>query len=147
MIGLVDRALALNPSFARGWFSSGGVRIYAGQHDLAIEHVETALRLSPRSRMGQPLLIMGTAYFFKRQFDEAASKLLLAVQDNPGSPLPYRQLAACYAHMGRLDEARAIVARLRAITPVVLPSELAFRNPEDRELFLSGLRLAMGEVG
>jgi adenylate cyclase len=47
--------------------------------------------------------------------------------------------------MGRLDEARAIVARLRAITPLVVPSDLPLRNPEDRELFLSGLRLAAGE--
>ena len=48
--------------------------------------------------------------------------------------------------MGRLDEARAIVARLRAMTPQVMPSHLpAFRTPEDRELVLSGLRLAMGE--
>jgi hypothetical protein len=68
------------------------------------------------------------------------------MQDNPGSPLPYRTLAAWYAHMGRLDEARAIVARLRAITHQVMPSLLAWRNPADRELFLSGLRLAIGET-
>ena len=84
---------------------------------------------------------MGTAYFFKHQFDEAAAKLLLSIQDHPGFPASYRTLAACYAHMGRLDEARAIVARLRAITLLVVPSDLPFRNPEDRELFLSGLRL------
>jgi adenylate cyclase len=54
MMGLVDRALALNPSFARGWFLSGLLRLFAGQPDLAIEHVETSLRLSPRERMGQP---------------------------------------------------------------------------------------------
>ena len=89
---------------------------------------------------------MGMAYFFKRQFDEAAAKLLLAIQDDPGFPPSYRFLAACYAHMGRLDEARAIVARLRAITPLVVPSDLPYRNPEDRELFLSGLRLAAGEA-
>ena len=124
MIGLVDRALALNPSFARGWYVSGVLRLWAGQPDLAIEHVETSLRLSPRERMGQPLSVMGMAYFFKRQFDEAAAKLLLAIQDHPGSPASYRFLAACYAHMGRLDEARAIVARLRAITPLVVPSDL-----------------------
>ena len=51
MIGLVDRALALNPSFARGWYVSGFLRLWAGQPDLAIEHVETSLRLSPRERM------------------------------------------------------------------------------------------------
>ena len=47
--------------------------------------------------------------------------------------------------MGRLDEARAIVGRLRAITPLVVPSELPERNPDHRELLLSGLRLAAGE--
>jgi hypothetical protein len=40
MIRLVDRALAVNPSFARGWYVSGILRMFAGQHDLAIEHVE-----------------------------------------------------------------------------------------------------------
>ena len=47
--------------------------------------------------------------------------------------------------MARLDEARAIVARLRTITPQVVPSDLPWRNPEHRELYLSGLRLAAGE--
>src|SRR4029077_8015343 len=118
-----------------------------GQPDLAIKHVETSLRLSPREHVGAPLSVMGVAYFFKRRFDEAAAKLLLAIQDHPGHPPAYRTLAACYAHMGRLDEARAIVARLRAMIPLVVPNELPERNPEYRELLLSGLRLAMGEAG
>jgi adenylate cyclase len=88
---------------------------------------------------------MGTAYFLKRRFDEAVAKLLLSIQDDPGFAPSYRVLAACYAHIGRLDEARAIVTRLRAITPLVVPSEQPWRNPEDREMLLSGLRLAAGE--
>ena len=146
MIGLVDRALALNPSFARGWYHSGVLRIAAGEPDLAMEHIETALRLSPREQFGTPLAHMGQAYFFKHQFDEAAARLLQAIHDNPGSPEAYRFLAACYAHMGRLDDARAIVARLSTITPLILPRILYYRNPEYRDLFLSGLRLAIGEV-
>jgi TolB-like protein len=146
MIGLVDRALALNPSFARGWLMSGTLRVWAGQHDLAIEHLGTSLRLSPRERMGQPQIGIGQAYFFKRRFDEAAAKLLLSIQDHPGYPVSYRFLAACYAHMGRLDEARTIVARLRTITPVVVPADVSLRNREDRELYLSGLRLATRET-
>jgi TolB-like protein/class 3 adenylate cyclase len=146
MMGLVERALALNPSFARGWYLSGQIRLLAGQYDLAIEHVETSLRLSPRERMGNPLSVIGRAYFFKRQFEEAAAKLLLDIQDHPGFPPSYRILAACYAHMGRLDEAQAIVARLRAMTSQVVPSDLPYRNPDDRELLRSGLRLAAGEA-
>jgi TolB-like protein/class 3 adenylate cyclase len=146
MIGLVDRALALNPSYALGWSFSGLLRIFAGQPDLAIEHIETSLRLSPRERMGTHLCSIGTAYFLKRQFNEAAAKLLLSIQEHPGFPPAYRYLAACYAHMDRLDEAHDIVTRLRAITPLAVPGDLLFRNPEHRELFLSGLRLAIGEA-
>jgi TolB-like protein len=147
MMGLVDRALALNPSYARGWHISGILRRWAGQPDIAIEHVEAALRLSPRARVGSSLSVIGAAHFANRRFDEAVPKLLLAIQGDPSNPQPYRYLAACYAHMDRLDDAREIVERLRAITSVVIPDEARhLRNPEHRELFLSGLRLAAGET-
>ena len=41
---------------------------------------------------------------------------------------------------------RAMVERLRAITPHAMPSVALFRNPEHRELLLSGLRVAAGET-
>ncbi len=146
MMALVDRALALNPNYARGWHVSGVLRLWAGEPDIAIEHTEAALRFSPRARVGTSFLLIGRAHFFSRRFDEAVPKLLLAIQEDPSSSTPYRFLAACYAHMGRLDDAREIVARLRPITSVVVPSGLPYRKPEDRELLLSGLRLAAGEA-
>jgi len=77
-------------------------------------------------------------------FDEAVPKLLLlAIQEDPSYPPPYRHLAA----FSRLDAARDTVARLRNITSVVIPDTSFLRNPEHRELYLSGLRLAMGEGG
>jgi TolB-like protein len=144
MMALVDRALALNPSFARGWHISSTLRLWAGQLDIAIEHAEASLHLSPRARVGPSLIIIGGAHFFSRRFEEAVPKLLLAMQEDPSLPASYRLLGACYAHMGLFDEAREIVERLRAITPVVVPSAGPFRNPEHRELYLSGLRLATG---
>jgi adenylate cyclase len=146
MMGLVDRALALNPNYARGWHISGGLRMWAGEPDIAIEHLEAALRLSPRTRVGWSHPVIGFAHFFARRFDEAVPKLLFAIQEAPRFPLPYRHLAACYAHMGRLDDAREIVERLRTITSVVIPDAGYLRNPEQRELLLSGLRLAAGET-
>ena len=89
----------------------------------------------------------GSSHFAGRRFDEAVPKLLLAIHGDPSNPQPYRYLAACYAHMDRLDDAREIVERLRAITSVVIPDDARhLRNPEHRELFLSGLRLAAGET-
>jgi TolB-like protein len=146
IIALVDRALALNPNFARGWYASGVLRLWAGQPDIAIEHLEAALRLSPRARIGVPLFNIGLAHFVSRRFDEAVPKFLVAIQEDPTFANPYRYLAACYAHIGRLDEAREMVARLRAITPVVIPDLSYLRNPEHRELCLSGLCLAASEA-
>src|SRR5205823_14719782 len=86
------------------------------------------------------------AHFYSRRFDQALPKLLLAIQESPSAPNPYRFLAACYAHMGHLDKARETITRLRTVTSVVLPDANYVRNPEHRELFLSGLRLATGET-
>jgi hypothetical protein len=44
--------------------------------------------------------------------------------------------------MGRLEDARDIVLRLRAVTSAVIPDLAYLRNPDYRELLLSGLRLA-----
>ena len=144
MLALVDRALALNPNFARGWQISGLLRLWAGQPDIAIEHVNAALRLSPRARVGTSLTTIGGAHFFARRFDEAVPNLLLAIQDDPSFPMPYRYLASCYAHMGRFDDAREIVERLRDRTPVVSSDISPLRNADQLELYLSGLRLAAG---
>jgi TolB-like protein/class 3 adenylate cyclase len=146
MMAWVERALALNPNYARGWHISGVLRTWAGQPKIAIKHAETALRLSPRARVGDSVMVIGQAYFFDRRFDEAVPKLRLALQENPSFPMGYRLLAACLAHMGRLDDAREVIARLRAVTSVVIPDVSFLRSVEHRELFLSGLRLAAGEA-
>jgi adenylate cyclase len=146
IMALVDRALALNPSFARGWYISGVIKLWAGQPDIAINDSEVSLRLSPRAPTGPALGVIGGAHFFARRSSEAVPKLLLAIQEDSSYVQPYRYLAACYAHMRRLDEAREIVARLRAISPVVIPDANYLRKAEHRELYLSGLRLAAGET-
>jgi TolB-like protein/class 3 adenylate cyclase len=140
-IALTDRALELNPSFAVGWWRSGWLRLWAGQPDLAIGHFETGLRLSPRVRVHDPFLGIGVGHFFARRYHEAREMLLRSMQENPNWVPSYRFLASCYAQMGRLGEAGEIIERLRTLTDVVVPAT-HWRNPEHRELYLEGLRLA-----
>jgi adenylate cyclase len=141
-IALIERALELNPSFAMGWLWSGYLRLWNGQADLAIEHFEKSLRLNPRRTA--PSFPIGVAHFFARRLEKAAATLLLALQETPNWPPTYRFLASCYAHMGRLRDAQDMVKRLREITPVVIPSAEHWRVSDDREFYLSGLRLAAG---
>jgi TolB-like protein/class 3 adenylate cyclase len=142
-IHMMERSLAANPNYAYGWFWSAVLRLIAGEPDTAIEHMDRSLRLNPRDRHGSPLTPIGGAYFFKRDFEKAAPVLRSAILERPHYPMSYRFLAACYAHMGRLDEAREVIARLATLTAIDRPPHMNLRNPADMELLVSGMRLAM----
>jgi hypothetical protein len=120
-----------------------GPRAQVGQHDLAIEHSETAIRLSPRET-GAVIICTWHCSLFARRSEKAAEMLGLALQEGSTWPPILRFMASCLAHMGRLEEAQEIVKRLRAITTVVVPTAEHWRIREDREYFLDGLRLAAG---
>jgi adenylate cyclase len=141
-IALIDRCLAMNSNLALGWHHSGWLRLWAGQADKAIEHLLTAERLNPHARRLD--LAIGVGYFFARRFEETRAMLLRSLQRFPGWVANYRFLAACCAHMGRFDEAREMVQRLRKVTPLIVPTADHWRDPQQRELYLSGLRLAVG---
>ena len=143
---LIDRSLRINPSFAQGWRWSGWLRLWAGSPDVAIDHFERSLRLNPRDPAGGTLMANGVAHFFARRLDQARTVLLLSLQEQPDRVPTNRFLAACYAHLGELDEAKMMIKRVRALTSVVLPSADHWRDPEQREFYLSGLRLAMSET-
>jgi adenylate cyclase len=145
-ISLVERALELNPSFARGWGISAWLRMWSGQPDVAVEHWHTSIRLSPRHRNVTEHPLFGLAHFFAHRYDEAIAYFLTALANMPRNPEVHRYLAASYALTGRMEEARQMIDRLRAITPIISPRIVSFRDPEQRELFLSGVRLAAGEV-
>jgi adenylate cyclase len=141
---LIDRSLHINPSFADGWRWSGWLRLWAGSPDEAIDHFETSSRLNPRVRLGTILMGKGVAHFFARRLDQARTMLLLALQHHPDWVPTNQFLAACCGHLGQLDEAKMIIERLRALTPLVVPTADNWRDPEQREFYLSGLRLAIG---
>jgi TolB-like protein len=146
-IAMIERALAFNPSYARGWFWNGWIRILAGQPDLAIDHFQTASRLNPRHRPYSSST--GMAHFFGRRYREATDALTAALHERPGWPTTLRFLAASYAQLGNLEKAREIANRLRAITPAFTPppdclGASPFRNREQLMLYAEGLRLAAG---
>src|SRR5262249_23209905 len=140
LIAVVDRAVALNPSFARGWYISGMMRNWKGEPEIGLEHLATALRLAPRGRFWVARYNISVAHFLMHRFAEAASNAQLALQDEPEFTAAYRILAASYAHLGRLDDARAVLTRLRGIAPLAVEgisiNAAAYRNPAHRDLIL-----------
>jgi len=148
-ITLIDRALALNPSLSMAWQWSGCVRFLAGLPDLALEHPETGMRLSPRDPFGGLCdAMIGTAHFLAGRFDEAIARISVGLEQVPSFAYAYSVLAAASAHAGRLDAARQALARLRAVVPHAVPTDTVSsqRRPELQEFLRSGLRRAAGEA-
>jgi adenylate cyclase len=142
---VIDRSVALIPSRAHSWLVSGWIRIWAGEPEIAIEHFNTSLRLNPRGLRPMHTLGLGIAHFFSRRFADALPVLWASRRELPNFGETYRFLAATYAYLGRLGEARDMVAQLRAVSPALVARDAApWRNPKHRELLLSGLQLAGG---
>ncbi len=145
--GLVDNALTRNPSSSFAWLWSGWARTIAGESDLAIEHFETSLRLDPRAaRKAFHLTGMGLCHFFQKRLDTACGLLEASFRELPSYPLTIWFLAACYAHMGRLEEARDFAGR-HGIRPggAWLKVGALYRDPEGCDYFFAGLRLATAD--
>lgn len=145
-LAILDRSIAVNPNSFWAWRWSGFAHLYNGEPETAIKHFETSLRLSPLGARWAQTTGIGIGHMFCGRLEVAASFLQLAVQENPSYPLANRFLASCYAHLGRMDNARDVVSRLRAITPAVVPKVTNYRDPAQREMFMSGLRVAAGET-
>ena len=141
---MVDGALARNPSHAFGWLWSGWIRTVTGEADLAIEHFEMSLRLDPRAtRKAFHLTGLGICHFWRRRFDKAVAILETSFDELPTYTMTLWFLAACYAQMGRLDQARDFAARHGIVSGGQGEKiALMYGDPEQRELLISGLKLA-----
>ena len=138
---MVERALARNPNVSRLCNMSSFLKIYRGQPTVALERVETAIHLDPRSTsLPFNLMSKGICLFSLRRFDEALPLLSETRQHLPAHRGTQGYLAATLAHLDRLPEARAVFAAIRdgarnqfATGPY---------DPDHRALLREGLTLA-----
>jgi TolB-like protein len=150
-IGLIDRALALNPGSAGAWSSSAGLRLATGNSDLAVEHIETSIRLDP---LGPNRLLqmynMGNARFAQGRFSEALPCFKENVQRQPENPINHLALAANYAHLGQTNAAREALGVYRTLTSAAPSDSLqrfsSMSTPEILKRYLDGIALAEGDA-
>ncbi|MDX0618499.1 CadC-family transcriptional regulator [Sinorhizobium medicae] len=146
-IALIDRARLLNPNLAPAWFLGGFLRVFRGEPESAIEHIERAARLSP---LDQEMFRMqaGTAlaHFFAGRFDLASAWAERALGNLPSLLVAVALVAASHALAGRKEEARLAMRRLRALDPSLRVSNLRdwlpIQRQEDLARFADGLRIA-----
>lgn len=143
---LIDRALNLNPNLAAAWRFSGYVRVFLGDPELAIEHLQRAIRLSPLD----PLIFIVQngivlAHFFAGRYEEALDWAQRALRQNPNYAAALIMAAVSGALVGRNEDRDKAVDRLRALDPQVRIANFAnvwpLRRAEDLVAFDKGLRL------
>jgi hypothetical protein len=144
---LVERALALNPNFARGWGFSGWTNVWLGRPGIATEHLARALRLSPHD----PLMLTfqaasACAHFFAGDYAQAWTWAKAAMTDRPDYAFLHCVGAASGVLAGNLTEAKAAMARLRQLVPDLRISNLneffPLRLAQDIAIFCDALRKA-----
>ncbi len=143
---MLARALALDPNSAWAWNRSGWLHNYRDDPEVAIQHFERSLRLSPFDPMAFNCEIgIGSAHFIAGRYDQAAQWQEKALMAKPSATWTHRTLAPAYALDGELDKAKESVAELLKGYPGLritdITQALAF-SKEVMDRFAEGLRQA-----
>jgi TolB-like protein len=144
---VLERALAIDSNLAIGWLFSGWLKTWAGEPEVAVEHLWRAMRLTPRDPLGYIMQsALAHAYYQGGDYAEAAQWAEKSFQQQRGHLPATRIAAASYALLGQLDRASEAIRRLREMHPKLRVSNvrdaLGPYRPEGLALYEQGLRLA-----
>ena len=139
------RMIELDPNNTQAHGSTGLALVYAGRAAEALDCFATARRLDPHHTA--MLLHFQAQAHFSLGDDEAAAKLLRErIARNPGTDASRMLLAACYGHLGRTEDARAVWAELLQVNPGFSLAQrarvLPYKNPGDFDRIVAGLAKA-----
>jgi adenylate cyclase len=142
-----ERAFSLNPDFPQTLATKGMVLTGLGDPRAGVILVEEAIRRSPDDvLMPIWLVIQGLSLFLLGRYEDGVACTRRCTQIAPSFPTAYRQLAACHAMLGALDDARAALEDLGRYLPSPSLSQVRERVPirseADMQKFLEGLRRA-----
>jgi TolB-like protein len=143
-VALLERAIGLNPGCSAVWFMSGLVRLRIGETDLAVTHLETAMRLDPIGPdVPNQIGFMAWARFQQSRFQESVALATEFVRQKD-HPRGYAFLAASYGHLGKTEAAKAALDRYRALAPQPIDAfaRSFILDPVHRKSFLDGIAVA-----
>jgi TolB-like protein/Tfp pilus assembly protein PilF len=112
----LDRALAISPYYADALALKGGIRTYIGDPASTVPLLRQAMRLAPEAGYLY-FLLLGRAYFFLDDLEQALINLGEAVARNPASLEARVYLAATLARAGDQSGAEWEAEEVRAIEP------------------------------
>ena len=141
----IETAISLDPNYAQAHNELGLILHYAGRSEEALPHFDRAMALNPYFP-GHWLHFPAQAAYQLGRYGEAVALLKRRIARNPDTDASRVLLAASYGQLGLIDEARSTWREVFRVNPnyslehrrEVLP----YKNPEDYERIVDGLRKA-----
>jgi adenylate cyclase len=142
-INQLNRAIELNPNHALSHLRLGTIMLFVGRADEAIQLLQAGLRYNPYSDpddYGR----LALAYYIKGNYDDVIRTLQKDLVRSPKNPFHHIILAAAYAQEDLMEEAKRSAETVMNLFPFfeVDSSFTLFRDPEDRDKIIEGLRKA-----
>jgi len=141
-----QRALDLNPNFAAAHGYLGWALAFDGQSNRAIVHSEEAIRMSPHDPQNSIFNVgIAIAHYLAGRYIEAAASCRKAFQQRSGLTRGSRVYVASLAQAGQIDEARAVLARMKEAHPdlsIAWIEQNVPYTPGPMAQFLEGMRKA-----
>jgi TolB-like protein/Tfp pilus assembly protein PilF len=142
-----EKAVELSPSFAVAYGYLALQRAYTGEPDAAITAAERAIWLSPTD----PELIhfycaIAVAHFVAKRYQEAIDWAQKGVTERSSHVGAQRILVASYAMLEQASQTSQALNDLLTVAPGIsitsVMNAIHFKNPDDSEHYVTGLRKA-----
>lgn len=140
-MAMADRALTLNPGSSLCRVLTGYVSLLSDQYEQAHERFQYALRLNPRSPERYLALVgVGSSLVCLERYEEAVPWLDEVITARPNYPTPLFNLAIALTYLGRIEEAKAVLARFELLASLKSWIDTVVVTRGWSETFLTGLR-------
>jgi eukaryotic-like serine/threonine-protein kinase len=137
-LGAFQQVTQLEPDNAVGYEGIGDVLLQQGKYQECIPAYQKALQIQPYWSTYSNL---GTAYFFLKQYSQAADAYAKAVQLNPNDQTTTENLGDAYRWSGQKDKAKAVYQQAIALGYKTLQT-----NPQDTNA-MAQLALSYAKTG
>jgi adenylate cyclase len=141
-----NRAVSDRPSCPVVYALKANMLNYLGQSEKAIEYAEYSVRLSPV----QPpfyAAVLPTAYYGCGRYEEAIGAAKAMTELDEQNVEPYLIMAASQAALGRIDEARQVGLKIKALDPEFETVNFAESQPYKEAAELERLTAHLANAG